>query len=494
MLLTRVIKELDYIKVAGELDIEISSIAYDSREVVDKSVFVAISGFSVDGHDFIQKAIENGARTIILEKDVSIDADNITILKVEDSRKALAKISSNYYDNPTEKINMIGITGTNGKTSTSFLIKSIFEHSNRSIGLIGTIGTIIDNKLTQNKNTTPESLNLQQQFSEMVSVNTENCIMEVSSHALSLNRVASCNFNTSIFTNLSPDHLELHNSMEEYFHAKAKLFKMTNNYNIVNTDDEYGKRLVEELKELKAKTVTYGIGEGADIYATDIRYYAESTRYTANTPKGSIKIKINFPGEIYVYNSLAAVACAYCNDIELKDIQKGIELVKDIKGRFEIVYKDKDFKVIVDFAHTEDGLEKALRAIKPFTKGRLILVFGVYAAPGEKGSAKRRGMGMVAAKYSDIAIVTSDNPKDQDPNLIIKEIVEAMKEHSENYIAIVDREEAIKHAIQISNKDDIIFIAGKGHETSQKIGKVEVPFNETEIVTQIIKNSIKKIS
>lgn len=494
MLLTKVVKDLNFIKIAGSLDIEISHIAYDSREVVKNSVFVAISGFTVDGHDFIGKAIENGANTVIVEKDVNIDVDNVTILKVEDSRKALAKISSNFYDNPTEKINMIGITGTNGKTSTSFLIKSIFEQANKSIGLIGTIGTVIGNKLTQNKNTTPESLNLQKQFFEMVSVNTENCIMEVSSHALSLNRVAFCNFSTSIFTNLSPDHLELHNNMEEYFQAKAKLFEMTSKYNIINIDDEYGKKLVEKTKKLKAEIITYGIRNEADIYATDICYYAEYTTYIANTPKGSIKIKINFPGEIYVYNSLAAIACAYCNKISLKDIQKGIQQVKDIKGRFEVVYKDKDLKVIVDFAHTEDGLEKALRAIKPFTKGRLILVFGVYAAPGEKGSAKRRGMGMVAAKYSDIAIVTSDNPKEQDPNLIIKEIVEAMKEYSNNYIAIVDREEAIKYAIQISKKDDIIFIAGKGHETSQKIGKVEVPFNETEIVTKIMKSNNKKIS
>lgn len=494
MLLSKVTKELDYITITGDINKEISGIAYDSREVKDNYIFVAISGFTVDGHDFTQKAIENGARVLIVEKDIDLNREDITILKVNSSRKALAKISSNYYNNPTEKINMIGITGTNGKTSTSFFVKSIFEQANKSIDLIGTIGSVIGNKLEKTNNTTPESLNLQYMFSEMVSINTENCIMEVSSHSLSLDRVADCDFNTGIYTNLTPDHLELHNNMEEYFYAKAKLFKMTKDFNIINVDDEYGRRLVEEVRDLKAKTITYGIDNTADIYASDICYDAESTSYMANTPKGSIEVKVNFPGKIYVYNSLAAIACAYCNNIELRDIQKGIKSVENIKGRFEVVYKDKDYKIIVDFAHTEDGLEKALSAIKPFTKGRLILVFGVYAAPGEKGKAKRYAMGKVAAKYSDIAVVTSDNPKDQDPNSIIKEIVDSIKEHNGTYVSFIDRKEAIKHAIEISRKDDVIFVAGKGHETSQKIGKVEVPFNESEIITEIMKSNAKKTS
>ncbi len=494
MLLNEVIKELDYIKIVGDLKKEINGIVYDSREVKDNYIFVAIPGFTVDGHNFIEKAVGNGASVLIVEKDIDVNTDSITILKVKSSRKALAKISSNYYDNPTKKINMIGITGTNGKTSTSFLIKSIFEHANRHIDLIGTIGSVIGNKLAKTNNTTPESLNLQQMFSEMVSINTENCIMEVSSHALSLDRVAECDFNTGIYTNLTPDHLELHNNMEEYFYAKAKLFKMTKDFNIINIDDDYGKRLVEEVKNDKAKTITYGIDNKADIYASNICYDSEFTRFIANTPNGSTEVIVNFPGKIYVYNSLAAIACAYCNNIELKYIQEGIEAVKDIKGRFEVVYKDKDYKIIVDFAHTEDGLEKALSAIKPFTKGRLILVFGVYAAPGEKGKTKRYAMGKVAAKYSDIAVVTSDNPKEQDPNSIIKEITESIKEHNGTYISFVDRKEAIKYAIEISRKDDVIFIAGKGHETSQKIGKIEVPFNESEIIAEIMKNSRKKTS
>lgn len=494
MLLAEVIKELDCIEVVGNINREISGIAYNSREVEENYIFVAITGFTVDGHDFVNMALEKGASVLVVEKDVDVSIDDITIIKVKNSRKALAKISSNFYDNPTSKINLIGITGTNGKTSTSYFIRSIYEQANKSMDLIGTIGSIIGNKQSKTNNTTPESLNLQQMFSEMVSINTENCIIEVSSHALSLDRVAECDFNIGIYTNLTPDHLELHNSMEEYFNAKAKLFKMTKDFNIVNIDDEYGKRLVEELKDSNVKTITYGIDSKADIYATDILYDAEFTKFTANTPKGSIVIKVNFPGSIYVYNSLAAIACAYCNDIDLKRIKSGIEKVKDIRGRLEVVYKDKDYKIIVDFAHTEDGLEKAIKAVKPFTKGRLILVFGVYAAPGEKGRAKRYAMGKVAAKYADIAVVTSDNPKEQDPTSIIKEIVESIKEHNGTYVSFVDRKEAIKYAIEISKKDDVIFIAGKGHETSQKIGKIEVPFNEKEIIADIMKNNRKKTS
>jgi UDP-N-acetylmuramoyl-L-alanyl-D-glutamate--2,6-diaminopimelate ligase len=487
MLLTSVVKGLDFDRIKGDLNIEVSSIAYDSREVVEHSIFVAISGFAVDGHDFIDQAIKRGASTIIVEKDVNI-VDHITILRVADSRKALARLSSNFYQHPSDKLNLIGVTGTNGKTSTTYFLKSIVEQSKKSMGLIGTIGTMIGNRVIKNKNTTPESLNLQQIFSEMVDSKIDHCLMEVSSHALNLKRVDCCNFNTGIFTNLSPDHLELHHSMEEYFEAKATLFELTKDYNVVNVDDEYGRKLVTKIKNKDAQLITYGIDNNADIYATDICYTADFTSYVAHTPTGSIEIKVNIPGLIYVYNSLAAIACAYCNHIDLLDIQKGINGLEGIKGRLEVVYKDNDYKIVVDFAHTEDGLEKALTTLKPFGKGRLILVFGVYAAAGEQGKEKRKAMGKVAAKYADVAIVTSDNPKDQDPHLIIEEIVEAIEEDNGTYKAIVDRKEAIKYAIKLSEKEDTILIAGKGHETSQIVGKTEIPFNETELVHEILKN------
>lgn len=486
--LLKLVNNLEFDIICGDLNIEITSIAYDSRKAEKNSVFVAIPGFSVDGHNFINMAINNGAKVIIVEKNIPIDS-KVTVLKVKDSRNALAKISNNFYDNPTEKINMIGVTGTNGKTSVTYLLKSIYDKDNRNTGLIGTNGSIIKDKHIKNKNTTPESLDLQQLFSHMLEVDTSDCIMEVSSHSLSLDRVAYCDFNIGIFTNLSPDHLELHNSMEEYYKAKAKLFHLTKDYNIINVDEPYGERLAHEVKNIGPDLITYGVTNEADIYATNIEYSSDSVSYTVNTPKGSIDIKVNIPGIIYVYNSLAAIACAYCNNIDLNIIKEGIASVTGIKGRFEIVPTSKDFTVIIDFAHTEDGLEKALTTIKQFAKGRIILVFGVYAAAGEKGSDKRWGMGKVAAKHSDLAIVTSDNPKDQNPIAIIEEIVESIKIHDGEYAAVVDRKKAIKHAIEISRKDDIIFIAGKGHETTQIIGSEEIPFNESEIVAETIKGS-----
>jgi UDP-N-acetylmuramoyl-L-alanyl-D-glutamate--2,6-diaminopimelate ligase len=487
MLLSSLVKGLDYRVIKGDLNIEVNSLAYDSREVTENSAFVAISGFSVDGHQFIGQAIKNGATTIFVENHVSIDG-NVTVLKVSDSREALAKLASNLYNSPTQDLNLIGITGTNGKTSTSFFIKSIFEQTKQSIGLIGTIGTIIGEIEIKNERTTPESLQLQQIFSKMVQSKIRHCIMEVSSHALSLKRVDYSHFKTGIYTNLSPDHLELHDNMEEYFEAKAKLFELTNDYNIVNIDDEYGKKLIAKIRGYDAQLITYGIDNKADIFPSAIKYSADSTSYIVHTPKGSINITVHIPGKINVYNSLAAIACAYCNNINLKDIQLGIRNIHSIKGRLEVVYQDKDRKVLIDFAHTEDGLEKALTTIQPYVKGRLLLVFGVYADAGPKGTEKRRGMGKVAAKHAHFSIVTSDNPKNLDPQVIISEIVEAIEEEQGSYIAIMDRKEAIQYAIEMSNKGDVILIAGKGHETAQQVGGVEVPFNETEIVLESIQS------
>lgn len=490
MLLTAVIEGLDYVKVKGDLHIEVNSIAYDSREVVGNSVFVAISGFTVDGHTYIERAISLGATTIIVEKDIAIEAA-VTVLKVADTREALARTASNFYHRPTEQMNLIGITGTNGKTSTTYFIKSVFDQTKTSIGIIGTIGTVVGDKVIKNKNTTPESLNLQQIFADMVDSDTKHCVMEVSSHALNLSRVAHSSFNTGIFTNLTPDHLELHHTMADYFHAKAKLFEMTTDYNVINADDEYGKLLIEQVKSRDARLLTYGIENEADIYASDIEYFADYTTYTVHTPKGSILITVNLPGEIYVYNSLAAIAAAYCNQFTLAQIQRGIQAVESIKGRLEVVYQDQDTKIIVDFAHTEDSLEKALTTIRPFTKGNIILVFGVYAADGESGREKRRSMAKVAATFADFSVVTSDNPKEQDNNLIIREIVEGIEAYNGAYEAIIDRREAIAFAIAYSKKDDVILIAGKGHETSQIVGKTEIPFNEAEIVREIKANAGK---
>ncbi|WP_203226033.1 UDP-N-acetylmuramoyl-L-alanyl-D-glutamate--2,6-diaminopimelate ligase [Bacillus kwashiorkori] len=483
MLLTKLVEDLTYELIQGSLNIDISSIAYDSRKVEKNGLFVAVTGFTVDGHRFINNAIAKGAKTVIVEKDVWVE-EGVTVLKVPDSRAALAKVSVNFYNHPTEKLNLIGITGTNGKTSTSFFLKSILDVAEKSNGVIGTIGTFIQNEQIKNNNTTPESLNLQQIFSKMVKEKIENCIMEVSSHSISLNRVAYSQFNTAIFTNLSPDHLELHHSMEEYFLTKAQLFQLSSDYNVINIDDEYGARLAEIVEPYKAKLITYGLDNRAHIQARHICQSENFTEYECLTPSGSFTVTVNIPGIVNVYNSLAAISCAYLHQIPVSVIQKGIASVTNIKGRFEVIYHEKDKKVVIDFAHTEDGLQKALETLRPFTKGRLIVVFGVYAAPGKLGEDKRRAMGKVAARYADFSVVTSDNPKEQDPNAIINEIVAAMEEENGNYAIRIDRKEAIIYALQICQPNDTVLLAGKGHETSQVIGKEEIPFNEKEIVLE----------
>lgn len=483
MLLKEVIEQLQYERVQGTLDRVVSGVAYDSRQVTEDGVFVAISGFTTDGHAYIHNAVQNGAKVIVLEKDAVIRED-VTVLRVKDCRNALALLAANFFRHPSEMLNLIGVTGTNGKTSITYFIKSIFAQAHRSIGIIGTIGTWIGDELRKNPNTTPEAPILQQQFAEMTQADIMNCVMEVSSHALNLDRVAYSRYNTAIFTNLTPDHLELHGNMEEYFAAKAKLFEMASDTHIINADDPYGRRLIEqvELRRGSASLLTYGVENKADVYATDIEQNADNTIYTAHTSDGSFRVKVNIPGMFYVYNSLAAIACAYSNGIDIQDIRDGIEKVENIRGRMEVVYQDHAHKVIVDFAHTEDSLEKALLTIKPHTKGRLILVFGVYAAPGALGLSKRRNMGKVAAKWADLSVITSDNPKDQDPEAILKDIAQAMEEEKGTFTTIVDREEAIRYAVEQCREGDCILIAGKGHETTQLIGKREIPFNEAELV------------
>ncbi|MHA6481448.1 UDP-N-acetylmuramoyl-L-alanyl-D-glutamate--2,6-diaminopimelate ligase [Paenibacillus sp. strain BS8-2] len=492
MLLRSLLEELDYVALQGTLDVDITSIAFDSREAAEGGLFVAIAGFTVDGHSYANKAAESGAAAILVERDIPL-ADfppSVTVLKTPDTRKALALLSSRFYGKPTEKLSLIGITGTNGKTSTTYFVKSILEGLGSNVGVIGTIGAMIGDQAMATKSTTPttpEALHLQHMFADMAESNVDYCVMEVSSHALSLHRTASSRFRIGVFTNLTPDHLELHRTMEEYYEAKAMLFDLTSDYNVINVDDEYGRRLADKVRHYDAKLVTYSVGESsADVYATNIQYEADFTTYVAHTPAGTVDIRVNLPGLIYVYNSLAAIACAYCEGVSLERIASGIRAVERIKGRLEVVYQDADRKIVVDFAHTEDSLEKALSTLRPFTKGRLLLVFGVYAAPGKDGSGKREAMGKIAAEHADYCIITSDNPKNQDPDAIIAEVAAAVEAAGGTYCGIVDRREAIEFAIEMSQKDDVILIAGKGHETTQVIGKTEIPFNESEIVCDIM--------
>ncbi|HHV26846.1 MAG TPA: UDP-N-acetylmuramoyl-L-alanyl-D-glutamate--2,6-diaminopimelate ligase [Tissierellia bacterium] len=488
MKIKNIIKGLEVEKIYGSLEKDIKGISYDSRKVGSNYVFVAIEGFESDGHKYIDQAIEKGATALVVTKDIKVDEENITVIKVKDTRDSLARISSNFYGNPSEKMKLIGVTGTNGKTSITYLVKSILEKANMKIGIIGTMGSVIGDELFNTSNTTPESLLIQEYLYHMIEEETKACVMEVSSHSLDLKRVEYCNFDIGIFTNLSRDHLDYHNTIENYFNAKLKLFYMTNKCNIINIDDIYGRRIVEETKDLDISTITYGIVEKATIYATDIEYHLNGVDFKLNTPKGSIDILFNIPGEFSVYNALAAASCAYYYGIGLNTIKEGLQSVKGIKGRFEIVPTNRDFSVIIDFAHTPDGLEKVLTTIRQFSEGRVVAVFG---AGGNRDRTKRPIMGETVGKYADFLIVTSDNPRHEEPGRIVDDVIEGVKKVNKNYIKIVDRKEAIEYAIKNARSKDIILLAGKGHETYTIIGDEVLPFDERQIVLDVLKKMEK---
>ncbi|XID91489.1 UDP-N-acetylmuramoyl-L-alanyl-D-glutamate--2,6-diaminopimelate ligase [Paenibacillaceae bacterium WGS1546] len=481
MKLSSVVAELEFTLLQGDMQVEITSIAFDSREVADGGIFVAIAGFKLDGHAYIRQAIERGAAAVVVESDVSVK-DGITVLKVANSRDALARMSATFYDNPTAAMNLIGVTGTNGKTSITYFIRSILQAADESVGLIGSTGSFIGDAAVNTRNTTPESLHLQQLFFKMREEGIRNCVMEVSSHALSLKRTAYCRFRCGIFTNLTPDHLELHQSMESYFEVKAELFDMTEVANIVNGDDDYGRLLLERLQVRPTRLISYGIRHWNDVYATRMDYRENGTRFLAHTPAGVFPVEVHFPGMIYVYNALAAIAFGISQGIDVRAIRRGLDNVKSIRGRMETVYENGDSKVIVDFAHTEDGLEKLLLTLRPFVRGRIILVFGVYGAEGMHGERKRVAMGKAAGTYADLSVVTSDNPKHQNPADIIHEIERGVQEAGGAYRSFIDRKEAIHYALGRCTKGDIVVIAGKGHETTQILGATEIPFDEREIV------------
>lgn len=485
--LVELLKGLEYELVQGNINQQITNICYDSRKCKTQDLFVAVSGLVTDGHNYINQVVENGGKVIVLSKDIPLPYE-VTAIKVADTRKALAIISANYYDNPSEKMKIVGITGTNGKTTTIHILKSVYEQAGYKVGLIGTIGATIGDKTIPCNNTTPESLDLQEILSRMVKENVEYCFVEVSSHALALDRVYGIKFYAGMFTNLSPDHLEFHKNMEDYYNTKKKLFYMTEKFNIINIDDPWGKKILEELKESSKEFFTFGINENADYKAENINYNSWGVRYNIVKDLLSREIVLKIPGKVNVYNSLTAISFALTDDIPYKTIFEGIKNIQGVRGRFENVFRNDDFQVIIDFAHTEDGLKEVITTLRPFTKGKIILVFGVYAPSIEEGRSKRLAMGKTAAEFADILFITSDNPKTQDQEAIIKEIKEgALSINLEREIfCYTDRKQAIEEAIIKAKKNDLVLITGKGHETAQIIGNIAVPFNEKEIVLNAV--------
>ena len=478
MRLKELLKGIDYIRIEGVQDIGIEDLYYDSREVTPNSLFFCIKGLTVDGHDFAPQAVAKGAKVLVLERDVDVDGD-ITKVFVPNSKTAMAYMAKNYYRNPTKDINFIGVTGTNGKTTVTYLVKSILEKAGHKVGLIGTISNMIGDRKMPSKFTTPESLELQKLLREMADENVDSVVMEVSSHSLALGRVEGCEYDIGVFTNLSQDHLDFHANMEEYRDAKAKLFTQSK-LAIINEDDKNGRWI---KKRVPTKVFTYGIYKDADIYARELEITDRGVAFHLHTPSGSIPINLAIPGIFSIYNGLAAASICYNLGISLEIIAQGLQEVKGVDGRFELLDTGTDYSVILDYAHTPDGLENILTTAKEFAKGRIITLFG---CGGDRDHGKRPIMGEIAGKYSDLCIITSDNPRSEDPMDIIKDIVPGIEKTGCDYTIIENRREAIEYALAQAEKDDIVILAGKGHETYQILKDKTIPFDEKKIVAEIL--------
>ncbi|WP_068672478.1 UDP-N-acetylmuramoyl-L-alanyl-D-glutamate--2,6-diaminopimelate ligase [Oceanobacillus sp. Castelsardo] len=465
-------------------NIEITEIEMDSRKVRDGNLFVCISGFTVDGHEYVKEAVNNGAVAIIAEKEVTT---SVPVIIVNDSARALSMLAVRFYNYPTTELSLIGVTGTNGKTTVTYLLEKIFNQDKKKTGLIGTIQMKIGENTFPTQNTTPNALELQRFFKKMVDEDVNQAIMEVSSHALDLGRVYGCDYDVAIFTNLSQDHLDYHKDMDDYLRAKSLLFsQLGNNFNqekqkfaIINEDDSSA----DLLKRSTAQHIlTYSCRQDADIVAKEIQLDASGTTFLLETPVGEVVIKSKLIGMFNVYNMLAATGAAIAKNVSLEVIKEALESINGVDGRFEVVDAGQNFTVIVDYAHTPDSLENVLQTVKEFAKNDIYVVVG---CGGDRDRTKRPLMAKVAMEYSDFAIFTSDNPRTEDPVSILNDMTEGLIGEN-GYEVILDRKEAIHKVVQYAKDDDIILIAGKGHETYQQIGHTKYDFDDRVIAKSAI--------
>lgn len=462
-------------------DIEITGISCDSRAVKEGFLFVCIKGFKSDGHEFANMAIEKGASAIITERDLGVSSQII----VGDSHAAYADVCANWFGNPAKSLKLIGVTGTNGKTSVTYMLKKVLESAGFKVGLIGTIQNMICDEILATENTTPNAYDLNSLFALMKTKGCTYVIMEVSSHALDQCRVYNLDFEVAMFTNLTQDHLDYHITMENYLAAKKKLFKMCKTA-LINSDDEYA---IELMKDLDCKVSTYSKGDNSTYSAKAIKYKPTGVEYEFVSDKDLCHITVNTGGGFTVYNSLCAAACAVELGLPIKDVASAIAELPGVKGRAEVVPCDKGFTIIIDYAHTPDGLKNILTTFRECEKNRLTVVFG---CGGDRDKTKRPIMGSVAARYADFVIVTSDNPRSEEPSAIIEDILVGMDGTPTPYKVIENRIEAIKYAVETARKDDIIVLAGKGHETYQILKDGTIHLDEREVVAEALGSFIAK--
>ena len=473
MKLSALLQEIEVLELHADPQLEVTAVISDSRKVQPGSLFVAVSGFANDGNRFIPMAMEKGAVVVVTAKKPEMD---VPYVLVASDRLALALLGTNFYGRPAESMVMVGVTGTNGKTSTTWLLKQVLQQvKGAKVGLIGTMENHIGDEIVATERTTPESIELQALFARMRDAGCSYAVMEVSSHALELDRVAGITFDVAAFTNLTEDHLDFHKTMEAYCDAKAILFRRCRRA-VVNGDDPWTERL---LAGCTAPVLTLTVGGNGSLRAEDVVMASDRVTFTAVCGEERVAVNVGIPGKFTVRNVLSVLGIAMQLGISLEDAAAALAKVQGVKGRVEVVpTPGKDYTVLIDYAHSPDGLENVLSSVRDFCKGRLIAVFG---CGGDRDPIKRPIMGKIAVDLADLAVVTTDNPRTEAPDAIIRDIVAGM-EGAENYQVVENRPDAIKYAMDIAKKDDIIVLAGKGHETYQEIMGVKHHLDEREIV------------
>ncbi len=476
MKLSKLLCSLTDYKVIGDVDIEIDGINIDSNSVTDRSLFICLKGRDFDGHNYIRQVEMYGAVAVLTEKKLST---NLVQVIVKDTRKVMNIIAKEYYNNPDKKLKLIGVCGTNGKTTTAHIIKTIFDTAKIPCGVIGTLGTFYNDKYIEPSLTTPDPLVLHKIFSDMVEDGIKVVVMEVSAHSVALDKLNGLSFEVAIETNFTQDHLDFFIDMETYKQAKLKFFnEIESKYTVVNSDDSLG---IEILRSKKG-VLSYGIDNPADVFAVKMTKKKNGSNFVINLFDCLYEIDLNLIGKFNVYNALASASATALMGVSLNDVKKGLESVKTVSGRLEKIY-DKDFSIFIDYAHTPDGLLKSITALKDSNFNRIILVFG---CGGNRDNSKRKIMGQIAGKYSDFSVITSDNPRYEEPMEIISEIESGMLEESKNYVLVQDRAEGIRYAINMVKSGDVILVAGKGSEQYQEILGTKHVYNDKDTIMEIL--------
>lgn len=484
MKLKELIKDINGNVICGSTDIDITNLTIDSRKAGDGTLFFCIYGIHTDGHKYIPSAFENSCKAVICERDTTELPQGITAIRVENTRQALSSIAKVFYGNPSSKFNLIGVTGTNGKTSTTYFMESVLNTLKRKTAVIGTVeirlaGEKVPVHLATS--TTPDTIELNELFKLMADKAVDDVVMEVSSHSLELKKVEGLNFGTAIFTNLTQDHLDFHGTMESYAAAKAKLFKMCKN-GVVNIDDKWSKVIIDAAD---CPILTFGIDSMADVQAVNIEYFMDKSTFDVEIQGKTYSFELHVPGRFSIYNALGVIAASLAMNIAPEKIQQGINAISGVPGRIQNVPNNRGFNVIVDYAHTPDGIENILKSVREFTKGRIITVFG---CGGDRDRTKRPIMGKLAAELGDISILTSDNPRSEEPMDILKEIEVGVKPITDSYEMIVDRKEAIYRAVALARPGDSVVIAGKGHEDYEIFKDKTIHFDDTEVAKEALED------